>query len=416
MSDQTEYEPRNLYKATRGAIDPDGIIKSRAQLDAITRLGLQAYTTRIPHEADQTYTAAFTKQTRRANFVHNNLLLNAFDEIAPDPGKHQSRGIKLTKSVITSPEIADIALGLVKPAGQFDPITGRQRPEPLKAVKSRDANGNNATSNGLEIDAKPALQIEEMLTKMNDASTSEMNRRYLAYLLDSTVDGSLLTEYRESPAGRLHVIGGGLQTVPKAVRRVSLGGYEVDMSNCHPRILCYLSMSGGYTPTFIQHYISNTQEVRAQLAEELGISIPAAKQIILATLYGARPGFSLDAIVESEGADKGALHVSPTLKALAKDVRGIHRAVVGNAKTHRGCYINALGKGISVHEKTSRVVAHLAQGMEALLMRSAFNGVRIASWEHDGATVTDEPNLKGMEARIEADHGIRMPMEVKHGK
>jgi len=407
------YEPRNLFASVSKLIQSRAAVSDR-YVEGFARIFLADMAHRRPHKLDPAFTATFNRQTKNLKFDKLNEHLEMFDVLEADVAKRASRGVKVKSLILDSDEVSGVIRGTIEPLGQIDIDTGKSRPRPKKAVKSRDINGNNAIALDLEIASTPKIRIGALLKKLGDPELSETERKSIAYLIDSTINGEFYVEYIESQAGRLYASGGGLQTMPKEVRRVALGGWEVDLSNCHPRIMCYLSIAGGYTPTAVQHYIENTKEVRQMLAAQLRVPVDVAKRIIIATLYGGRAGFSLDDLLRRVDADPVLLKESPLLITLNKDVRRIQKAVIDNARTHRGFVINALGKGIHAGEKKSRVVAHIVQGVEQRLMRTAFQGVPgILSWEHDGVTIDHEVDLQRLQKLILDQHGIWMPIEIK---
>ena len=125
-------------------------------------------------------------------------------------------------------------------------------------------------------------------------------------------------------------------------------------------------------------------------------------------------GFSLDQLLVRAESDPALLRNSQLLNDLNNDVRRIQKAIIQNAREHRGLYINALGKGIKIDQKKSKIVAHIVQGVEQMLMRTAFEGVPgILSWEHDGVTIDHEVDLEKLQIKILDTHQILMPIEIK---
>mgnify|MGYP006422810159 FL=1 len=407
------YEPRNLFNSVYELISKQAAVTPRF-IDGFARIFLADMSHRRPHKLDPEFTAIFNKDTKNLKFDQLNEHLKMFDVLEADTGKRLSRGIKVQSHILSSTDLVDVMLGAIKPQGQINIDTGKPRPRPAQAVKSRDINGNNAIRLDVEIAATPRIRVGELLKRLSDPTIGENERKSIVYLVDSTVDEELYVEYVESQAGRLYVSGGGLQTVPKDIRRLALGGWEIDLSNCHPRIMTYLSKAGGYNPKAVQNYIENTKEVRLRLADQLQVSPEVAKRVIIATLYGGRVGFSLDQLLVRAESDPALLRNSQLLNDLNNDVRRIQKAIIQNAREHRGFYINALGKGIKIDQKKSKIVAHIVQGVEQMLMRTAFEGVPgILSWEHDGVTIDHEVDLEKLQIKILDTHQILMPIEIK---
>lgn len=89
--------------------------------------------------------------------------------------------------------------------------------------------------------------------------------------------------YEQLEFGR--VVGQGLtmQSTSKTLRKILMDGYyDYDFKNCHYAIVNSL----GVYPT-IQMYVDNTEEMREDLADEIGVTKDIIKQGLISLLYGA---------------------------------------------------------------------------------------------------------------------------------
>jgi hypothetical protein len=125
--------------------------------------------------------------------------------------------------------------------------------------------------------------LHKYLDEGNTVRLSEASRWAAALNNTNYPENVVPQTYTQLEFGR--VVGQGLtmQSTSKTLRKILMDGYyDYDFKNCHYAIVNSL----GVYPT-IQMYVDNTEEVREDLADEIGVTKEMVKQGLISLLYGA---------------------------------------------------------------------------------------------------------------------------------
>jgi len=187
-----------------------------------------------------------------------------------------------------------------------------------------------------------------------------------------------------------------LQNIPKLIRNAALTGcYDYDVENCHYTLLSQLAKRVGFDCPAINHYISNKQAVRQQIAQEVGITIDQAKTCLLMVMYGAEVrGWHECSIPKEIGKQKTDILLDNILfMSICADIRlaGM-KVVAGWGNKTRRTLVNQMGKKMPLLDPNKNptlnkyLVAHILQGLEAYILKTAIElyGSNIVLYLHDG--------------------------------
>lgn len=192
--------------------------------------------------------------------------------------------------------------------------------------------------------------------------------------------GMLPMRYREVESGRLYAMDLNLQNCPSEVRRAALDGcWDYDIENCHFTLLKQMAARIGVSCPQIDEYLANKQPIREALAKRLGVGVERIKTVMVAIMYGARlqvyhdkDGKATTAIYDNLGQEKGEQFIQvPLVQALSQEVRAVGAKVLAAADVRSGSLINAAGCGIRRNRPKDRQLAHLLQGAEAKILKTA---------------------------------------------
>ena len=203
--------------------------------------------------------------------------------------------------------------------------------------------------------------------------TAELRRE--AHYDFTTGPGNIAHSYQESKTGRLSAIGINLQNAPRAVRKAALDGFwDYDFENCHYAILFQMAERFGLRCHYIEHYLLNKATLRTDLAQTIDVEISQIKRVLIALIYGAHASSSTKVALYDAIPDRSklkALICHQTFTRLLADIRQAREVILNNWRTKRGKLINDCHKGIDATETKARRMAHLIQGVEANLLRTA---------------------------------------------
>ncbi len=370
-------------------------------------LATQNATGSARHKLDPAYTPVFSSQTSnmRPTFAKTNKVLGIFHMLDAVPGKH-ARGVKLVNPITSE---------VLQSSPQVDVYTGKARRQPKHAGSSRDSTGSKSKWSPA-IPSQVPVDVDALIGAIDAGELTDTEDAAARYIVEGSPDGMLTQTYTESRAGRQYADSISTQNVPKKIRRIALDGYEVDMVNAHVQLTVTQGLAGGFIPLVLQHYMANTGEVRQQVATELCIPVDGAKEVLIAALYGSRPTHQLSEIVTRHGGDPRLMQECTTLKWIITDAARARYAMLNNATYNtRGELVNALGKTIPGSYSALQKVAHILQGLEALILRAATEGeVGVVSLEHDGWTTHSEPDLRGAEKRVKDGTGMDVKFATKY--
>jgi hypothetical protein len=226
----------------------------------------------------------------------------------------------------------------------------------------------------------------------------------------------IVHQYVQSASGRLYASGLNLQTCPKELKQAALAGHwDYDISSCHFSIIHQMAERFGYVCSAIRHYVENKRTIRQMIADELGITVSQAKNVLTMTAYGASASVRLDdAIPQEIGVDKARLlYKNSFYKDLREDLRRAVTVVLKNQNSKR--YVNAFDKAFpeSDLKKKESVIAHLVQGVEAKALRAAIRACKgtVVLLQHDGFTTTERVSVPAIESAVFSETGYVLKFE-----
>lgn len=289
-----------------------------------------------------------------------------------------------------------------------------------KAIAAKDMDGNTLRvwagvdlPNKVAVDRPALLALREQLRESRVHSNLfgdytpiqlEHLQRDLAKILrmskvDVAGEGYVPQRHQEAPSGRLYGTGIHLQNMPTPIRQAALHGlFDYDIENCHFAIFSQMAARFGFDCPHIRHYIGNKAAVRQQIAAEVGIEVDGAKKCLLAIMYGAHVTLYSEAkIPETIGSDAAArLYQHPLFCQIRDEVVAGGKAIIAGWPRREKTLVNDGKKSIKTSSKPKQLLAHLTQGVEALMLRAAFNEYPqdIVLLQHDGFTST-KPLDKG---------------------
>jgi len=242
--------------------------------------------------------------------------------------------------------------------------------------------------------------------------------------------GVIAQRYNIATTGRLTAAGISLQGCPRPVRCAALTGlWDYDFENCHYSIIYQMAKRSGLECEHIANYMENKAAIRKQLAQEVigGAGTDDIKQIkdaLIAIIYGA-PASSSDrgSIVKKifkGDKEKGKRLIAHRLfREVHSDVKSTRRLILDSwPVSNRNTLINQCKLGISVKAKPNERMAHLIQGVEAYMLRTALRCYpeEIVLLIHDGFVSTKQLDRKQITQAIRDDSGYEMDLSEKQLK
>lgn len=232
--------------------------------------------------------------------------------------------------------------------------------------------------------------------------------------------GRVLHRYVESDSGRLYAVNGAnLQNAPKVIRKAALSGrWDYDVENCHFAIAAQMAKKAGFQCVAIENYMAHKDDVRAEIADTIGISINQTKTCLLAVMYGARTTtWHENAIPQAIGDKAAALYALRLFANIDNDVKLARAAILKHHKLNRqGGLANAFGKSIKADDYTpEQRLAHLIQGVEALALLTCIerHPGEIVLVQHDGFTAAKPLDVAALEQAIQTATGYALTLEEK---
>jgi len=215
-------------------------------------------------------------------------------------------------------------------------------------------------------------------------------------------------QYRQARSGRWYPYGAGLTRYRRLVRGLALfGKYEYDLSNAGLTIMLQkvqnadscgveLRLKGPWDAA--EDYLENKKVRRAQWAKAIGITEGVLKQAIMAYIYGASYGGDAIRGIIPDASKRKLFHRE--CKELLLEVKKLNQRIYDDSSFERvrnNYGLNELGKGIDLCESEKpKVVAHLAQGVEAKILNA----------------VVDSPWGDGLEVIIHDAYVFKSPIDV----
>jgi hypothetical protein len=225
---------------------------------------------------------------------------------------------------------------------------------------------------------------------------------------------TLECQYQEYPSGRLFASGMSLQNLVREIRRAALrGGFEFDISNCHPAIVVQMAEQVGRDMPAVKRYLDKKKEIRETIARDVGISKDHAKQALLSIFYGVRRSvWNEAAIPKLIGLSKAqALYAHPDWSGLVDEVRSVKKLLLSRGKRNRGLLVNAMGK--TLKGTPDEEFAHCVQGCEAACLNAVIEvyGEHLTLLQHDGFTSRVRLDVSEIEDVIYQKTGFRLTIE-----
>jgi hypothetical protein len=234
--------------------------------------------------------------------------------------------------------------------------------------------------------------------------------------------GSIPVYYTESTSGRLYASGHNLQNCPRVVRYAALdGAWDIDLDNAHFTLLVELAERTGFTCSAVRHYLQNKVAVRQELASRLSSDIDSIKACLLALIYDApRSSSRFAAFGRYLGKNKADHLLSlPLFQALAKEVRRAGQHVLATWPSRNSSLVNSSGCGIPLAAPRKQRLAHLLQGAEALVLKTAVVYLEgqypgnVQLLQHDGLTVRQPINLDALNAHVQEVTALKVTFEAE---
>jgi len=277
----------------------------------------------------------------------------------------------------------------------------------------------------LEALDKLAKQLEQLESKpdlfvLADKKKIEHRLYYINELRSDahweiTGKGKVAHRYREAKTGRLSAIGINLQNAPRTVRKAALvNQWDYDFENCHYAILQQMAKPYLECPN-IEYYLHHKDSVRTNLANEINAHIQQIKRVLIAIIYGAHATDSQHAALFDAIGDKEKVRQllkTETFIGLHKEVKQARDVILDNWQPSRGSLINDCEKGIGVKEDKAKRMAHLIQGVEAFMLRTALRLYPddIILLVHDGFVSTRQLDKERIKKAIKGTTGYDMDM------
>lgn len=235
---------------------------------------------------------------------------------------------------------------------------------------------------------------------------------------NSNFPGSLLHRYVQSRSGRLYAEGLNLQNCPKEIRNAALQGHwDYDINCCHFSILEQMTKKLDFDCPVIRSYVSDKNAIRGEISKGVGISIPQAKLVLTATIYGARKGLQTrNAIPKAIGIEAAkSLYINKSYKAIADEISQAKKVILERYPHRAGRYINEFKMAISTKDGKASILSHLMEGVEALALRSAIKHCRgeIVLLQHDGFVLKNPVDLKGLQEAVFRETGYLFTYDKK---
>lgn len=255
--------------------------------------------------------------------------------------------------------------------------------------------------------------------KMIDSNRNHRNHLIhevstLRYILATSKNGILELQYKTSDAGRYYGFGTyHLQSMKKELRNFILNDYKsFDIESAAPVILAqiYTNITNKRIPESIQNYIDNKNDFRRTLSLELEKDTATAKKIYTMLFFGSsvkvNDNFLKNAINAEIGIEgKKILLENDYFKLLAQDVDMIFQEIgnhyrknfttetyqyeIKNGKNHKittWTVTNSKNRTLiykGVNWKNSKVVAHVYQGVESMILDACIDYYKS---KHDNAS------------------------------
>ena len=380
------------------------------------------------------------KKFGRGAFLLINHRLDMFEVFRDDYTKSHTRGYKLKPDIAIAQQNMLKHIRTHRPAVRLLLEDGRYMVKVPEAVASKDMSGITASKWEGSKNMLPTpvdinrlrdllrwleLQIKANTKDLFSAVDVESLRRLeevagkilaLAEFDIAGTRGWVIHRYVEADSGRLYAQNINLQTAPRLVKQTALHGlWEYDIENCHYSIFNQMAQRSGFEAENIKLYLAHKRETRQGIADRMDITFEQAKVCLLAIMYGARASeFHENAIPDAIGqAAAKRLYKDAVFMGILEDIKKGRQIILAAQTSSRGAIRNAAGKFISQQETAPKRLAHLIQGVEAMILKEVLRlyGPDLVLLQHDGFASKRQLDVQLMEQTIHENTGYCMKLE-----
>jgi hypothetical protein len=300
----------------------------------------------------------------------------------------------------------------------------------IKTIDFMDGRGSRPKALASELES-----IAEKIRHNNDKKQSQRTdnvimRDYLSRVLNELTEiielasstenyGYMPVRYQQSQAGRWYGLGSPtLQNCTRLARTAALHGYySFDIESCHHAIVLQIAQSMGIHCENLEYYVSNKENVRQKVAEQIKAPESSVKASLIAMIYGA--GINPYGAIAKELTPKKltlALTI-PIFAGLHRELGEIFEAMLehsGGAES--GQVINVLGLAEPFSRRKDdqrRLAAHLLQGIESQALQAALSTHKNAIVPlHDGWVCTKPESHAEAEKAIKTATGFDLQVNA----
>ena len=210
-----------------------------------------------------------------------------------------------------------------------------------------------------------------------------------------------------------------LQNAPSGVRNCALAGcYDYDVVNAYPTIYGHEAERLCIATPWINYYLSHRDEFLQEIADWMKCTPNQVKAAILALQHFA----GVKGISEATGkrgepfteAQAKRFLKHPRVKLLRNEFKMVGNAWIAETQAKPGhWFVNRFGKGIERKTPQRKLISHLLQGVEALIMevcREHYSS-EIALLMHDGFVSYNPINKRWLEGKIRKATGYRIKLK-----
>lgn len=229
--------------------------------------------------------------------------------------------------------------------------------------------------------------------------------------------------YIEAPSGRLYAETNiSLQNCHREVKRAALAGqWEYDFENCHWSLLYQMAQAIGIELPTVAEYLKHKRTWRQEIALAAGISVPEAKECIIALVYGAAlradPRLRIPEVIGLEATKR--LRQCDRMRLLYDEVKRARPHII-KAHCKSGGFINAAGKQYRPENRSNNTeaakLAHVLQGAESAALRACIEvaGPTLTLLQHDGFTSLEHLNKTDLTDAIRKRTGYVLELSEEH--
>jgi len=304
-------------------------------------------------------------------------------------------------------------------AAEFTP-NHRTRKTPTTSFSSRDDNGNQCQAK-YPINPLVPVDVEGLTELATDPDATDHEQTAAAQIVAcADSDGCLIQKYIEHRGGRAFIHeAANLQNAPSGVRNCALAGfYDYDIVNAYPTIYGHVAERLNIITPHLNAYLKDKHELLNELADWMKCTPGQVKAAILALQHFA----GVKGIIEATGkrsepfteAQAKRFLKHPKVKQLKDEFRKVGNAWIAEAKAKPGHrVVNEFGKGIERKAPPQKLISHLLQGVEAVIMEVCreYYASEIVLLMHDGFVSQSQINERWLEGKIRLATGYRITLK-----